>query len=138
MARLCRRIPSFGEFARWRNVLHHRSACAPAFAAEPGEEIRVSPTAAPGSEHETAAEISEPSASPKLPKRFSLVHNPLVFVFLAPTGKAMEFVDKEGYEIRRLAECSRHRGLRIEVSAGLRFLVSPWRIRYCASSPPLR
>ncbi len=87
--------------------------CGFAFAAERGEEIRLWPNGAPGSEHETAAEISEPSANPKLPKKFSLVHSPSIFVFLAPKEKAngtavviapggghtQLVIDKEGYEI---------------------------------------
>ncbi|MDQ6759513.1 MAG: alpha/beta hydrolase [Acidobacteriota bacterium] len=85
----------------------------PVFAADRGEEIRLWPNGAPGSEHETAAEISEPSANPKLPKRFTLVHSPSVFVFLAPKEKAngvavviapggghnQLVIDKEGYDI---------------------------------------
>ena len=87
--------------------------CALAFAADRGEEIRLWTNGAPGSEHETAAEVSQPSDNPKLPKRFTLVHSPSIFVFLPPKDKANGMamviapgcghtqlvIDKEGYEI---------------------------------------
>jgi acetyl esterase/lipase len=82
-------------------------------AAERGEEIRLWPGAAPGSEGETASEVSQASDNPKLPKRFTVVHYPSIYVFLPPQGKAngtgvviapggghsQLVIDKEGYEI---------------------------------------
>ncbi len=87
--------------------------CAFGSAAERGEELRLWPNGAPGSEHETAAEVSQPSDNPKLPKRFTVVHSPSIFVFLPPKDKANGMavviapggghsqlvIDKEGYEI---------------------------------------
>src|SRR5947209_3070279 len=84
-----------------------------AFASERGEEIRLWPNGAPGSERETAAEVSQPSENPKLPKRFTVVHYPSIFVFLpakeqangtavvvAPGGGHSQLViDKEGYDV---------------------------------------
>lgn len=84
-----------------------------AFALERGEEIRLWPNGAPGSERESAAEVSQPSENPKLPKRFTVVHYPSVFVFLPPKEKANGMaivvapggghsqlvIDKEGYDI---------------------------------------
>lgn len=83
------------------------------FAVERGEEIRLWPNGAPGSEGETAAEVSQPSDNPKLPKRFTVVHYPSIYVFLPPKEKANGMavviapggghsqlvIDKEGYEI---------------------------------------
>src|SRR5581483_9705695 len=87
--------------------------CAAAFAAERGEEIRLWPNGAPGSEGETAPEVFEAGANPKLPKRFTVVHYPSVYVFLpakakangmamvvAPGGGHSQLViDKEGWDI---------------------------------------
>lgn len=84
-----------------------------AVAVERGEEIRLWPGGAPGSEGETAAEVFEAGANPKLPKRFTVVHYPSIYVFLpekekttgaavvvAPGGGHRTLViDKEGYEI---------------------------------------
>jgi acetyl esterase/lipase len=64
-----------------------RLACA----AERGEEIRLWPGAAPGSEGITAQEVSKPSVSPKygkLPGNFTVTHYPSVYVFLPPKEKA--------------------------------------------------
>jgi len=82
-------------------------------AGERGEEIRLWPGAAPGSEGETASEVFQASENPKLPKRFTVVHYPSIYVFLPPQGKAngtgvviapggghsQLVIDKEGYEI---------------------------------------
>ncbi|MBI1895798.1 MAG: alpha/beta hydrolase [Acidobacteria bacterium] len=84
-----------------------------AVAVERGEEIRLWPGGAPGSEGETAAEVFEAGANPKLQKRFTVVHYPSIYVFLpekekttgaavvvAPGGGHRTLViDKEGYEI---------------------------------------
>jgi endo-1,4-beta-xylanase len=59
-----------------------------ALAVERGEEIRLWPNGAPGSEGETAPEVSEPGSNPKLPNRFTVVHYPSIFVFLPPKEKA--------------------------------------------------
>jgi len=62
-----------------------------ACAAERGEEIRLWPAGAPGSEGITAAEVSKPSVNAKyskLPGNFSVTHYPSVYVFLPPKEKA--------------------------------------------------
>ena len=83
------------------------------FAIERGEEIRLWPKGAPGSEGETAPEVSQASDNPKLPKRFTVVHYPSIYVFLPPKEKANGMavviapggghsqlvIDKEGYDI---------------------------------------
>ncbi len=84
-----------------------------ALAAERGEEIRLWPNGAPGSVGETAPEVSEASADPKLPKRFTVVHYPSIYVFLPPQektngtavviapggGHSQLVIDKEGWDI---------------------------------------
>ena len=55
--------------------------CGGAFAVERGEEIRLWPNGAPGSEGETAPEAFQVSDSSKLPKKFTVVHYPSIFVF---------------------------------------------------------
>ena len=84
-----------------------------ACAVERGEEIRLWPGGAPGSEGETATEVFQPSDNPKLPKRFTVVHYPSIYVFLPPKEKANGMavviapggghsqlvIDKEGYDI---------------------------------------
>ena len=82
------------------------------FAIERGDEIRLWPKDAPGSEGVTAPEVSEPSDNPKLPKRFTVVHYPSIYVFLpkekangtavvvAPGGGHSQLViEKEGWDI---------------------------------------
>lgn len=83
------------------------------FAVERREEIRLWPNGAPGSEGETAPEVSQASDNPKLPKRFTVVHYPSIYVFLAPKEKANGMavviapsgghsqlvMEKEGYDI---------------------------------------
>ena len=62
-----------------------------AIAAERGEEIRLWPSAAPGSEDITAAEVSKPSVNPKygeLPGTFTVTHYPAIYVFLPAKEKA--------------------------------------------------
>lgn len=87
--------------------------CGLAFAVERGEEIRLWPQGAPGSEGETASEVFQPSDNPKLPNKFTVVHYPSVYVFLPPEGKAngagvviapggghsQLVIDKEGWEV---------------------------------------
>jgi endo-1,4-beta-xylanase len=87
--------------------------CASALAIERGEEIRLWANGAPGSEGETAAEVFESAASGKLPKKFTVVHYPSIYVFLpskekangaavvvAPGGGHSQIViGKEGWEI---------------------------------------
>lgn len=87
-----------------------------AFAAERGEEIRLWPNGAPGSEGITAPEVSRPSTNPKYngwPANFTVTHYPSIYVFLPPgekaTGAAMVVapggghtqlvIEKEGWEI---------------------------------------
>src|ERR1017187_1825339 len=59
-----------------------------ALAIERGAEIRLWPNGAPGSEGETGAEVFESAANSKLPKRFTVVHYPSIYVFLAAKEKA--------------------------------------------------
>ena len=87
--------------------------CGYALAIERGEEIRLWPNGAPGSEGETAPEVFDAAANSKLPKRFTVVHYPSIYVFLAPKEKANGMavvvapggghsqlvIDKEGWEI---------------------------------------
>lgn len=87
-----------------------------AFSAERGEEIRLWPDGAPGSEGITAPEVSKPSKNPKygkLPGNFTVTHYPSIYVFLPPaeksTGAAMIVapggghtqlvMEKEGWEV---------------------------------------
>lgn len=87
-----------------------------ALAADRGEEIKLWPNGAPGSEGITAAEVSKPSTSPKysgLPGNFTVTHYPSIYVFLPSkekaTGAAMVVapggghtqlvIEKEGWEI---------------------------------------
>src|SRR6478752_3939736 len=84
-----------------------------ALAAERGEEIRLWEKSAPGSEGVTAPEVFTPSANPKLPKNFTVVHYPSIYVFLPPKEKATGMavvvapggghsqlvIDKEGWEV---------------------------------------
>lgn len=79
-------------------------------------EIRLWPKGAPGSEGQTAADLSKPSSAPqnsKLPGDVSLTHDPAIYVFLPPAGKATGaamvvapggghshlVMEKEGWEI---------------------------------------
>lgn len=87
--------------------------CASAFASTPGEEIRLWPHGAPGSENETAPEVFETAPGSRLPKRFTVVHYPSIYAFLPPKEKASGVavvvapggghsqlvIDKEGWEI---------------------------------------
>ncbi len=87
--------------------------CGIGLAVQRGEEIRLWANGAPGSEGVTAAEVFEASDNPKLPKRFTVVHYPSIYVFLPPPDKAngtavviapggghsQLVMDKEGYEI---------------------------------------
>jgi acetyl esterase/lipase len=89
------------------------SLSAYALAAERGEEIRLWPNGAPGSEGVAAPEVFETSEGSKLPKRFTVVHYPSIYVFLPPKEKAngaavvvapggghsQLVIDKEGWEV---------------------------------------
>jgi endo-1,4-beta-xylanase len=84
-----------------------------AYTAERGEEIRLWPGGAPGSEGVTASEAFKASENSKLPKNFTVVHYPSIYVFLPPKEKAngtavvvapggghsQLVIDKEGWEI---------------------------------------
>ncbi len=87
-----------------------------ALATEWGEEIRLWPNGAPGSEGITAPEVSKPSKDPKyakLPGNFTVTHYPSIYVFLPPKDKAngtamivapggghtQLVIEKEGWEI---------------------------------------
>src|SRR5438093_13462694 len=68
-------------------------SAAVSLAAERGEEIRLWPTSAPGSEGMTAAEVSRPSTNArysKWPGAFTVTHYPSIYVFLPPKEKATE------------------------------------------------
>lgn len=101
------------------------AAAGAAFAAERGEEVRLWPGAAPGSEGVTAEEVSKPSSNPKFakfPGNFTVTHYPSVYVFLPPKEKAngaamivapggghrQLVIDKEGFE---MAEWLNERGI---------------------------
>ena len=91
------------------------AALTAACAAERGEEIRLWPNGAPGSEAVTANEVSKPSVNPKYPwpGNFTITHYPSIYVFLPPKEKAngaamvvapggghtQLVIDKEGWEI---------------------------------------
>ena len=85
-------------------------------AAERGEEIRLWPGGAPGSEGVTGPDVTKPSVNAKygaLPGDVSLTHNPSIYVFLpekekatgvamvvAPGGSQTHLViEKEGWEV---------------------------------------
>jgi endo-1,4-beta-xylanase len=87
-----------------------------ALSAERGEEIKLWPNGAPGSEGITAQEVSKPSTNPKYqgwPSNYTVTHYPALYVFLPPkdkaTGAAMIVapggghtqlvIEKEGWEI---------------------------------------
>lgn len=91
-----------------------------AAAARRGEEIRLWPGGAPGSERVTAPEVFESSGDSKLPRRFMVVHYPSIYVFLPPKEKAngvgmiiapggghsQLVIEKEGWQIADW--CNRH------------------------------
>jgi acetyl esterase/lipase len=87
-----------------------------AVCAERGEEIKLWPNGAPGSEGITAPEVSKPSTNPKYsgwPSNFTVTHYPSIYVVLPPkekaTGAAMLVapggghtqlvIEKEGWEM---------------------------------------
>lgn len=98
-------------FTKWMCGFLLLSSFAPAI--ERGQEIRLWPNGAPGSEGVTAPEVSEPSNNPNLPKRFTVVHYPSIFVFLPPKetangaavvvapggGHSQLVIEKEGWDI---------------------------------------
>ncbi|MBV9085369.1 MAG: alpha/beta hydrolase [Acidobacteriaceae bacterium] len=81
--------------------------------AEQGQEIRLWPNGAPGSEGVSAREVFETSPNSKLPKRFTVVHYPSIYVFLPPKetanglavvvapggGHTQLVIEKEGWDI---------------------------------------
>lgn len=87
--------------------------CTLACAAERGDEIRLWQNGAPGSQGETAPEVFDKTDNPKLPKHFTVVHYPSIYVFLPPKEKAngtavviapggghsQLVIDKEGYDV---------------------------------------
>lgn len=87
-----------------------------ALSAERGQEVRLWPNGAPGSEGITAPEVSKPSTNPKYkgwPSNYTVTHYPAIHVFLPPkekaTGAAMVVapggghrqlvIEKEGWEV---------------------------------------
>src|SRR5260370_33680288 len=87
--------------------------CGAALSADRGEEIRLWPNGAPGPEGKHAPEVFESATNSKLPKRFTVVHYPSIYVFLPPKdhangaavvvapggGHSQLVIDKEGWEI---------------------------------------
>ncbi len=77
----------------------------------PGQEFLLWPNGAPGAD--SAPDVSQPSDNPALPKKFTVVHHPSIYVFLparekangtavivAPGGGHSQLViDKEGWEM---------------------------------------
>jgi acetyl esterase/lipase len=62
-----------------------------AWSAERGQEIKLWPNGAPGSEGVAATEVSKPSTKPEnsaLPGNFTVTHYPSIYVFLPPKEKA--------------------------------------------------
>ena len=93
-----------------------------AVAAERGEEIKLWPKGAPGSEGVTEAEVSKPSAKyAGWPGNFTVTHYPSIYVFLPPKEKATGVsmivapggghtqlvIDKEGWELQNLLTVAR-------------------------------
>lgn len=87
-----------------------------AFAADRGQETKLWPNGAPGSEGVTAEEVSTPAKDAKyaaLPGNFKVTHYPSIYVFLPPKEKAngtamviapggghtQLVIEKEGWEI---------------------------------------
>lgn len=87
-----------------------------AFSADRGQEIKLWPNGAPGSEGITGEEVSKPAANPKyegLPGNFTVTHYPSIYVFLPPREKAggaamvvapggghrQLVIEKEGWEV---------------------------------------
>ena len=58
-----------------------------ALALERGEELKLWPNGAPGSEGVTEPESFTPSDNPRFPKAFKVVHYPSIYAFLPPAGK---------------------------------------------------
>src|SRR4051794_3940764 len=100
---------------RWKLCCGYFVVAGLALCAERGEEIKLWPNGAPGSEGITAAEVSKPSVNPKygaLAGNYTVTHYPSVYVFLPPkekaTGAAMIVapggghtqlvIEKEGWE----------------------------------------
>ena len=82
-------------------------------AIERGDEIKLWPKGAPGSENETAPEVFDKTDNPKLPRHFTVVHYPSIYLFLPPKenangaavviapggGHSQLVIDKEGWDI---------------------------------------
>jgi len=70
-----------------RSIILALSFLGIAFAQMPrGLEIPLWPEGAPGAEN--LPDVSQPSDDPALPKKFTVVHHPSIYVFLAPNDKA--------------------------------------------------
>src|SRR5437588_5274247 len=96
-----------------KSILSAFLFCASALAVERGDEIRLWQNGAPGSQAETAPEVFDKTDNPKLPKHFTVVHYPSIYVFLPPKEKAngtavviapggghsQLVIDKEGYDV---------------------------------------
>ena len=95
-----------------RSIILALSFLGIAFAQMPrGLEIPLWPEGAPGAEN--LPDVSQPSDDPALPKKFTVVHHPSIYVFLAPNDKAngaamivapggghsQLVIDKEGWEV---------------------------------------
>jgi endo-1,4-beta-xylanase len=81
------------------------------FGMDRGQEIPLWQDGAPGAQN--APDVSQPSENPKLPKKFTVVNHPSIYVFLPPQGEAngaamvvapggghsQLVIDKEGWEV---------------------------------------
>jgi acetyl esterase/lipase len=106
-------ISSRGSHIMIRTLLALLCLSTAAFAIDRGDEIRLWSNGAPGSEGEKAPEVFQASGNPKLPKKFTVVHYPSIYVFLPPKEKANGMgvvvapggghsqlvIDKEGWDV---------------------------------------
>jgi len=81
------------------------------FGMDSGQEVSLWQGGAPGAQN--APDVSQPSENSKLPKKFTVVNHPSIYVFLPPQGKAngaamvvapggghsQLVIDKEGWEV---------------------------------------
>ena len=81
------------------------------FGMDSGQEVSLWQGGAPGAQN--ALDVSQPSENSKLPKKFTVVNHPSIYVFLPPQGKASGaamvvapggghsqlVIDKEGWEV---------------------------------------
>lgn len=87
--------------------------CTSLFGVERGQEVPLWPHGVPGVSDSSAKDVFDNSPNSKLPKRFTVVHHPSLYVFLPEKGQATGLavvvapggghsqlvIDKEGWEI---------------------------------------